>query len=199
MKINETGRSMIEMLGVLAVIGVLSVGGFSLISKMQNSYTINQVVDTAGDLASRTRIVMRDYEGNKGSSMNKFLCKAKAIPDSLRENMVTCSDDAFSGIGDVEYNIYYTYGSENSAATFVLQIKNVSEEMCMQIVTTNWGGPGSSGFLGMSVGDSYDSILTATASEKVALVGSTSHPAPMGIGAAATACEDGKNINMAYR
>ena len=38
MKINESGRSMIEMLGVLAIIGVLSVGGiagYSIIPVLQ--------------------------------------------------------------------------------------------------------------------------------------------------------------------
>ena len=32
MKINEQGRSMIEMLGVLAIIGVLSVGVFNMVN-----------------------------------------------------------------------------------------------------------------------------------------------------------------------
>ena len=32
-KTNETGRSMVEMLGVLAIVGVLSVGGISAYSK----------------------------------------------------------------------------------------------------------------------------------------------------------------------
>ena len=63
MKINEQGRSMIEMLGVLAIIGVLSVGGFNMVNKMQTSYSNNQVLDAAGELATRTRVLMRDYDG----------------------------------------------------------------------------------------------------------------------------------------
>ena len=67
MKTNEDGRSMIEMLGVLAIIGVLSVGGFSLVNKMHNSYEANQVIETAGELASRARTMAREYEEDENS------------------------------------------------------------------------------------------------------------------------------------
>lgn len=39
---NETGRSMIEMLGVLAIIGVLSIGGIAGYSKAMSIYHLNQ-------------------------------------------------------------------------------------------------------------------------------------------------------------
>jgi len=38
---NQNGRSMIEMLGVLAIIGVLSVGGIAGYSKAMTKYRIN--------------------------------------------------------------------------------------------------------------------------------------------------------------
>ena len=42
---NETGRSMIEMLGVLAIIGVLSVGGIAGYSKAMQKYRINKTIE----------------------------------------------------------------------------------------------------------------------------------------------------------
>ena len=39
---NQAGRSMIEMLGVLAIIGVLSVGGIAGYSKAMMQYKINK-------------------------------------------------------------------------------------------------------------------------------------------------------------
>lgn len=42
MKNNQLGRSMIEMLGVLAIIGVLSVGGIAGYSKAMQMYAINK-------------------------------------------------------------------------------------------------------------------------------------------------------------
>lgn len=191
MKINEQGRSMIEMLGVLAIIGVLSVGGFNMVNKMQTSYSNNQVLDAAGELATRTRVLMRDYDGEKNTSMNKFLCKGKAVPDALMENVDCDNVSEFTGNSDVKYKVFYL----GEKVTFVVQVQNVTEEMCMAFVTTNWGGPGSSGFLGVSVGDKYK----GPASDTVAIVG-TFKPAPMEIGTAATACSgDGLTINLSYR
>ena len=44
MKINQSGRSMIEMLGVLAIIGVLSVGGIAGYSKAMEQFRINKAI-----------------------------------------------------------------------------------------------------------------------------------------------------------
>jgi Tfp pilus assembly protein PilE len=41
-KLNEYGRSMIEMLGVLAIVGVLSVGGIAGYSKAMTNYKMNK-------------------------------------------------------------------------------------------------------------------------------------------------------------
>ena len=40
---NEQGRSMVEMLGVLAIIGVLSVGGIAGYTTAMNKYRANEV------------------------------------------------------------------------------------------------------------------------------------------------------------
>ena len=45
MKINERGRSMIEMLGVLAIIGVLSVGGISGYTEAMRKYKMNKTIE----------------------------------------------------------------------------------------------------------------------------------------------------------
>ncbi|MCM1322788.1 MAG: hypothetical protein NC218_01235 [Acetobacter sp.] len=44
-KMQEKGRSMIEMLGVLAIVGVLSVGGIAGFNKAINAYKNNQSID----------------------------------------------------------------------------------------------------------------------------------------------------------
>ena len=45
MKQNQSGRSMIEMLGVLAIIGVLSVGGIAGYSKAMEKWKINKTIE----------------------------------------------------------------------------------------------------------------------------------------------------------
>ena len=44
---NESGRSMVEMLGVLAIIGVLSIGGIAGYSMAMNRYRANEALDVA--------------------------------------------------------------------------------------------------------------------------------------------------------
>lgn len=46
----QSGRSMVEMLGVLAIIGVLSVGAIAGYSKAMNKYRINKAIDAANQL-----------------------------------------------------------------------------------------------------------------------------------------------------
>ena len=43
-KIQESGRSMVEMLGVLAIIGVLSVGGIYGYTVAMRSNRINEII-----------------------------------------------------------------------------------------------------------------------------------------------------------
>ena len=47
----ESGRSMVEILGVLAIIGVLSIGGIAGYSQSMRKHRANQIVDTASKFA----------------------------------------------------------------------------------------------------------------------------------------------------
>ena len=52
MKMNETGRSMVEMLGVLAIIGVLSVGGIAGYTMAMNKYKANEILNAISMLST---------------------------------------------------------------------------------------------------------------------------------------------------
>ena len=60
----ESGRSMIEMLGVLAIIGVLSVGGIAGYSKAMLKYKVNKTVDMITQTSSNIRIAFGWQNGN---------------------------------------------------------------------------------------------------------------------------------------
>ena len=47
MKKLQSGRSMIEMLGVLAIIGVLSIGGLAAYNTAMDRYAANEILDFA--------------------------------------------------------------------------------------------------------------------------------------------------------
>ncbi len=53
MKTNQKGRSMVEMLGVLAIIGVLSAGGLAGYSKAMFRHRVNQTIDIFSQVLQR--------------------------------------------------------------------------------------------------------------------------------------------------
>ncbi len=206
---NEQGRSMIEMLGVLAIIGVLSVGGINMINKMQDSYEATQIIDETGDLASHAKKMVREYlaDGYTSGSMVSYLGNAKGLPSALYNGYDDCGGN-LCGTANSAFDVVY---SDNGV--FAVTIDNLSEETCMQMSTNNWGGPSSSGFLGMGVVSNAKARASVTditkkvreskgssASNKaIGIVGNSSNPAPLGIGAAANVCQDGAGIVLVYR
>ena len=85
MKNTENGRSMIEMLGVLAIIGVLSVGGIAGYSKAMMKYRVNKTIEQftliAGNLRSFFKNDYRDLSTD--DTGRKILKKAKLVPDEM--------------------------------------------------------------------------------------------------------------------
>ena len=209
-KISQSGRSMMEMLGVLAVVGVLSVGGFAMVSKMQASYEANKVMDEIADLANRVRVVFRDYEATgNGASMNKYLRKTKAYPDSFNENESDIIDDTeFLGVTGIGYKVLYTClgtfdttkGCQGSQY-YMIVLTNMTEDLCNQVVTSNWGSPSTNGFIGIGTGDAITSTCDCSSpSPSCARANSKACPVPMGIGAAVTFCEEHhSDFNLIYK
>lgn len=104
---NESGRSMVEMLGVLAIIGVLSIGGIAGYTMAMNRYRANEIIDTA----SKTAIIaMTSNAGvggdanisNLGSNIKVPCIKADGDIESDRYGKVTINvDEACTGVADV--------------------------------------------------------------------------------------------------
>ncbi len=65
---NESGRSMVEMLGVLAIIGVLSIGGIAGYSMAMNRYRANEALDAASKLAVVVFAGAQTYAATHGST-----------------------------------------------------------------------------------------------------------------------------------
>ena len=63
--VNESGRSMVEMLGVLAIIGVLSIGGIAGYTMAMNRYRANEVLDAA----SKVAIIAMTGNGGVGKAL----------------------------------------------------------------------------------------------------------------------------------
>lgn len=174
MKNNQFGRSMIEMLGVLSIIGVLSVGGFSMVKKMQNSYDTNKIMDEISAFVRKARIVTREFEGGASDSLNEYLYDGKAYPEGVEYDATAKN---FSGTSGVVYS--FAQGAD-SKILFTLTISSLPEEICMQIATADWGNSASSGFKGIKIGE---------------ITGTT----PLSLGSAADVCGDNASVELSFR
>ena len=62
---SQSGRSMVEMLGVLAIIGVLSIGGIAGYTMAMNRYRANETLSAAAQLAVLAQTM---NQGNGGTA-----------------------------------------------------------------------------------------------------------------------------------
>lgn len=161
----QSGRSMIEMLGVLAVIGVLTVGGFSLVSKVTTAHKSNVTIDEIGTLANKTRMVFHEFVLDSKAStsaldFNQYICNANAYPSSLDydkdSNGKCASGKSFVSNNDVLYDLAYVTSSKN-IDYFYIKVSQLDNEMCMTISQSTWGSPSINGYVGICVGSDCDS------------------------------------------
>ena len=114
MKHNETGRSMVEMLGVLAVVGVLSIGGVAgyryAVDKMNANEIINELKKRA-ITASQQRVL------GQGINLSEY--------------------GAILG----KYEVTPANGYPQDPAFFGLEIKAVPQKVCQHIVDSEWAMP----------------------------------------------------------
>ena len=113
---RENGRSMVEMLGVLAIIGVLSVGAISGYSKAMLKYKLNkqaEQLNTVINAVVRHLHSFDDIINANGVYLNKYLVKLNEIPSEMvHGNDMNTIYDVF-GIG---WSILYT---QNSSVGFI--------------------------------------------------------------------------------
>ena len=138
---NENGRSMIEMLGVLAIIGVLSVGGIAGYSKAMMRYRVNKTIDQITYMAGNIHTFFapqKNYRGLNeiewvGCSNFTVMKKAKLVPDEMWEEDKDYPQSIFgSNVGIDEYC------SDDVCYGFTIILNNIPEEACIEIVTHDW-------------------------------------------------------------
>ncbi len=85
---NEYGRSMIEMLGVLAIIGVLSIGGLAGYTMAMNRHRANQILDYVARCA-----VIAQTDGDGTNLATDTACKTltgdTAVPAGIDGDAAT--------------------------------------------------------------------------------------------------------------
>ena len=122
-RFKQSGRSMIEMLGVLAIIGVLSVGGIAGYTKAMMKSKVNSTVETMLTIAANVRTLTlrtKNYD-----NLAKVAIKMKAIPDKAL-NGSTLGSNAFGG--SVGLGKFYN-------KSFYIAMNGLPKEACVEIAS----------------------------------------------------------------
>ena len=201
MKINQSGRSMIEMLGVLAIIGVLSVGGIAGYSKAMNKYRINKITDQVSMIAANIRTLyamQRDYTGLDTNAA----ANTGAIPDEMITSTVdgttTNATLANPYNGSVFVHSAALNGETANPKAFMIIYNGLPREACVSIASNDWGEPvairAASSAIGAETFDDATNMKIGCAGTAAAAAGTVACPnggttaVPMPVATASTAC-----------
>ena len=148
-KNNQTGRSMVEMLGVLAIIGVLSVGGISGYSKAMAKFKLTKAQDQITMLLMNIRTAFAtspNYDGLvNDTAIDYNIAPTDMVPDTTKTDI----NHAFGGgvvVGattaagtDITKN---ASKDDTKGQYFLIKFDNLGNEACLSLATSDWGTDG---------------------------------------------------------
>ncbi len=183
MKINETGRSMIEMLGVLAIIGVLSVGGLAGYSKMMSQYKINASLEQVGAIASKISAYGAGKDSYAGLSNAAALKLGAPVTDT----------NPYDGGITVKPSPIENNSTDSQA--YVIEFSGLTDDACVALGSSAWGNVRNSSLIGLGVGQE-SKVETI---EQALYIGCTGSPNNTGNDsdiAYAVACSGGSDVDL---
>ena len=141
------GRSMVEMLGVLAIIGVLSVGAISGYSKAMLKYKLNKQAE-AMNLLLNNAMQLRPPMPDEGDTFySELLSKLNLLPDGivLHPSDTTYLRDMFNNsiwffAQPSSYSIGYEFSKRGNSGEICRNLVNVYKAYAGELysITTDW-------------------------------------------------------------
>ncbi len=140
---EESGRSMVEMLGVLAIVGVLSVGGIAGYSQAMSKFKVTKAMDQVQTIITNIRTLYASQRIYTSLSAAQALSMGILTEESY-------DSTSKKGLNPFGGNIYF--GVADSGRTFSVTYTGLTGEACVKMATADWGADQSSGLRGMGVG-----------------------------------------------
>ena len=188
---------MVEMLGVLAIVGVLSVGGIAGYSQAMSKFKVTKAMDQVQTIITNIRTL---YASQR--TYSELKAKEAQAMGILTEESISGSD----GLNPFGGKIYF--GTANSGRTFTITYTGLTGEACVKMATADWGADQSSGLRGMGVG-TEDKVSkgqvpvthTWASSTDADYPGKGNSPLPVTVASAAGLCGDAQNgaVTWYYR
>ena len=131
LKTNESGRTMLEMLGVLGIMGIIMYGAVAGINYGMSTYKINQtynevqeVIQSIQDMYSWQRGYPKDFSG-------ETLCD--------NDVFVRCSDNTPKNTFEGDIEVKGNCSSGSLCNSFYVTYPNIPQEVCYRLKEMDWG------------------------------------------------------------
>lgn len=181
---EQSGRSMVEMLGVLAIIGVLSVGGIAGYSKAMAKFKINQALEQISTLIVNIRTVFANQ--TNFAALNNQVASNLGLVSAEMEAANNALVNPFGGAVVINGNNNIS-GAANGTV-FTVSYAGLDRNACQTIALADWGASASSGLVALQVGNTTFTW------------GGANNSLPVDIASAANSCQDNNNqITWEYR
>ena len=187
---------MVEMLGVLAIIGVLSVGGISGYSKAMAKYKLTKAQDQITMLLMNIRTAYAtspSYSGLTTQSAGDYNLAPNEMVVKNASGTTSALKNTFGG--DVKIG---TLGASSSNTYFYIQLQDLGKEACRTLLSSDWGADGLVGIWAAASGTSSGSGYVCANSNVAATADVTSaswcvEKLPVSFGVAGHVCHGETN------
>lgn len=159
MKNCERGRSMVEMLGVLAIIGVLSAAGLAGYSKAMAKNKINKTVDQMAQIVNNMRTAFlgknADHPYADFGAAKDDAKTAQAMRNAIVLNIFPGSmvQDKVAPLVLNAYKGEVYIITEDEGETFEVVFENLPKEASIAIGTMDWGTQDVTGLQELLIND----------------------------------------------
>lgn len=166
---NNFGRSMIEMIGVLVIIGALSAGGIAGYTKALHQNKVNKSIEQIGVISGHLSTIGANGGFYTGMS-NKSAIKLKAVLPEMNPSG-TILKNPFGGDVDISSAKLLKNGGDDQA--YSIKYSGLDKQACLALATNDWGSAKNSSFIGIVAGPSAslntDSLYLKCPGQKAAL------------------------------
>ncbi|MBO6282215.1 MAG: prepilin-type N-terminal cleavage/methylation domain-containing protein [Alphaproteobacteria bacterium] len=162
MKNNQSGRSMIEMLCVLSIIGVLTVGAIAGYRRMISKYYANKTAQYITTLVTEIKTAYSQQPSFNGIS-NETVMGMGIVPKEFGTNPSQLRNPYGGVVNIFASNLREVpagTGSEDSDATAILEFGMISREVCLQLITQDWASQFGEAVIAIAAGDATKTNVT---------------------------------------
>ncbi len=128
---SESGRSMVEMIGVLSVMGLITAGAFALINSGMASQRISRANDDVANIVENVRALFAESENYDNLPAASDLDKGTKLLDAM--SLATTTPFGSS-------TTYSVVQYEKNNKAFVVVLRGVSKKMCNVLANRAWNG-----------------------------------------------------------